>query len=83
MGCKSVIWLCVAVMLFSPREKTVDSAALAVKVGNSSERHFPLLEINQCPLCYSESETEQPGSRQKANNNTALRWLCMCMCECI
>lgn len=35
MGCKSVIWLCVAEMLFSPREKTVDSAALAVKVGNS------------------------------------------------
>lgn len=57
----------------------MDSAALAVKVGNSSERHFPLLEINQCPLCYSESETEQ-SSRQKPNNNTALRWLCMCEC---
>lgn len=53
---------------------------VAVKVGNRSERLFPLLEINQCPSCYSESETEQPSSRQKPNNNTALRWLCMCEC---
>lgn len=80
-GCKSVIWLCVAEMLFSLREKT---AALAVKVGNSSERLSSAGNKSVSVVLQRVwNRAEQPGSRQKPNNNTALRWLCMCMCECI